>query len=140
MGLTKSGKKSLKLKLDLPKRRNSLLVLRKPAAQSTEGHMLRNRGGLQELQPAPADSYRGHRDLMPAPRGTELCRQACERLWRRKRQPPPAFFSGKSHRGKSLAGYCLWGRQRVRHNLATKQSQNILLSQTGESDFLFVSY
>ena len=32
--------------------------------------MLRNRGSLQEPQPAPADSYRGHGDLMPAPRGT----------------------------------------------------------------------
>ena len=41
--------------------------------------------------------------------------------WRRKWQPTPVFLLGKSHGKKSLAGYSLWGSQRVRYNLVTKQ-------------------
>ena len=41
--------------------------------------------------------------------------------WRRKWQPTPVFLSGKSHGQRSLAGYSLWCRKRVRHDLATKR-------------------
>ena len=43
--------------------------------------------------------------------------------WRRKWQPTPVFLPGKSHGQRSLAGYCPWGC-RVRHDLATKQHHN----------------
>ena len=33
--------------------------------------------------------------------------------WRRKWQPTPVFFPGKSHGQSSLAGYCLWGRKKL---------------------------
>ena len=45
--------------------------------------------------------------------------------WRRKWQPTPVFLPGESHGQRSLAGYSPWGRQRVRHDLATKQQQHI---------------
>ena len=35
------------------------------------------------------------------------------------------FSLGKSHRQRSLVGYSPWGSQRVRHDLATKQQQQI---------------
>ena len=41
--------------------------------------------------------------------------------WRRKWQPTPLFFLGKSHGQRSLVGYSPWGRIRVSHDLATKQ-------------------
>ena len=43
--------------------------------------------------------------------------------WRRKWQPTPILFPGKSHGQRSLTGYRPWGCRRVRHNLATKQQQ-----------------
>ena len=43
-------------------------------------------------------------------------------LWRRKRQPIPVFFPGKSHGQKSLADYSPWDC-RDRHDLVTKQQQ-----------------
>ena len=36
--------------------------------------------------------------------------------WSRKWQPFPAFWPGKSHEQRSLAGYSPWGCKRVRHN------------------------
>ena len=36
----------------------------------------------------------------------------------------PVFLLGKSHGQRSLVGYCPWGHQRVRHNIATKQQTN----------------
>ena len=33
--------------------------------------------------------------------------------WRRKWQPTPEFLPGKSHGPWSLAGYCLWGPQKL---------------------------
>ena len=50
--------------------------------------------------------------------------------WRRKwrRKPTPVFLLGKSHGHRSLAGYSLWGRKRVRHNLATKQQQTTAIT------------
>ena len=41
--------------------------------------------------------------------------------WRRSCKPFPVFLPGKSHGQRSLVGYCLWCRKKVRHNLATKQ-------------------
>ena len=41
--------------------------------------------------------------------------------WRWKWQPTPIFLPGKSHGQKSLAGYSPRCRERVGHNLATKQ-------------------
>ena len=35
---------------------------------------------------------------------------------RRAWQPTPVFFPGESHGQRSLAGYCLWGLKRVRHD------------------------
>ena len=40
---------------------------------------------------------------------------------RRKRQPTPVFLPGKSHEQRSLVGYCPRGRQRIEHDLVTKQ-------------------
>ena len=39
--------------------------------------------------------------------------------WRRKWQPTPVFFSGKSHVQRSLAGYSPCGCKRVKHDWAT---------------------
>ena len=44
-------------------------------------------------------------------------------LWKKKWQPTPVFFSGKSHGQRSLVGYSPWGCKRVRHNLVLKQQQ-----------------
>ena len=41
--------------------------------------------------------------------------------WRSKRQPTSVFLPEKSHGQGSLAGYSVWGRKRVRHDLATKR-------------------
>ena len=41
--------------------------------------------------------------------------------WRREWQPTAVFLPGKSHGQRSLAGYSLWGCERIRHNLGTKQ-------------------
>ena len=41
--------------------------------------------------------------------------------WRRKWQPTPVFLPGKSHGQRSLVGYSPWGRERVRHDLVTKE-------------------
>ena len=35
------------------------------------------------------------------------------------------FLPGESHGQRSLAGYSVWGCKRVRHNLGTKQQQNV---------------
>ena len=45
--------------------------------------------------------------------------------WRRKWQPTPVFLPGKSHGQRSLAGYSPWGSKRLRHNLVTKQKQQL---------------
>ena len=45
--------------------------------------------------------------------------------WRRKWQLIPVFLSGKSHGQRSLAGHCPWGHKRVKHDLATKQQQQV---------------
>ena len=54
--------------------------------------------------------------------------------WRRKWQPIPVFWLGKSHGQKSLAGYRP-GIYRVRHDLVTKQQQqqqiNAIVIQMG---------
>ena len=43
-----------------------------------------------------------------------------------KEQPPaPVYLPGKSHGQSSLAGYSPWGYKRVRHNLVTKQQENL---------------
>ena len=41
--------------------------------------------------------------------------------WKREWQPTPAFLPGKSHGQRSLAGYSPWRRERVGHDLVTKQ-------------------
>ena len=43
--------------------------------------------------------------------------------WRRKWQPTPIFWPGKSHGQGSLAGCSTLGHKRVRHKLKTKQQQ-----------------
>ena len=45
----------------------------------------------------------------------------------RKWQPIPVFLPGKSHGQRNLVGYSPWGRTRVRHNLATKATINIVI-------------
>ena len=44
--------------------------------------------------------------------------------WRRKWQPTPVFLPGKSYGQRSLAGQSM-GLQRVGHDLATEQQNNI---------------
>ena len=46
--------------------------------------------------------------------------------WKRKWQPTPVFLPGKSHGQSSLAGCRLWGCKGIRHNLATKQRQQLV--------------
>ena len=41
--------------------------------------------------------------------------------WRRAWQPTPVFLPGEFHGQRRIAGYSLWGHNRVRHNLASKQ-------------------
>ena len=41
--------------------------------------------------------------------------------WRRKWQPTPVFFPGKSHGQKSLASYSPWGHKIVGYSPMTKQ-------------------
>ena len=38
----------------------------------------------------------------------------------------PVFLPGKSHGQRSLAGYSLWGRKGVGHDLDTKQQHSLL--------------
>ena len=45
--------------------------------------------------------------------------------WRRNWQPSAVFLPGKSHGQRSLEGYNTWEGKRVRHNLATKQQQEV---------------
>ena len=40
-------------------------------------------------------------------------------------KPTPVFLPGKSHGQRGLVGYCRWGHKRVRHDLVTKQQQQI---------------
>ena len=42
--------------------------------------------------------------------------------WRRKWKPTPVFLPGEFHGERSLVGYNLWGRKRVRHNRVTNTS------------------
>ena len=65
-----------------------------------------------------------------------LQRRSCRRLgfnswvrkipWRRKWEPIPVFFPGKSHGQRSLAGYHPQGHKRAGHDLATKQQLRFL--------------
>ena len=41
--------------------------------------------------------------------------------WRRKWQPTPVLLPGKSHGPRSLVGCSPRGRQRIEHDLVTKQ-------------------
>ena len=49
--------------------------------------------------------------------------------WRRKWQPTPVSFSGKSHGQRSLAGYSPGDHKRVGHDLVTKQQAFKALGQ-----------
>ena len=46
--------------------------------------------------------------------------------WRRKQQPTPAFFPGKSHGQRSLGGYSPWGRK---ESDTTERPNNVSASQ-----------
>ena len=43
--------------------------------------------------------------------------------WRRKWQPTPVFFPGKSHGLRSLAGYSPWGHKESDMNEATSHTR-----------------
>ena len=45
--------------------------------------------------------------------------------WRRKWQPTPVFLPGKLRDQRSLVGYSPWGCKRNRHDLVTKQQQQL---------------
>ena len=47
--------------------------------------------------------------------------------WRRKWQPTPVFFSGKSHGQRSLASYSSRGCKRIRHDLVTEQQKQAIV-------------
>ena len=49
------------------------------------------------------------------------------KLWRRKWQPTPVFFPGKSDEQRSLGGYSPCDCKTVRHDLAAKQRRQILV-------------
>ena len=57
---------------------------------------------------------------------------------RRKWQPLPVFLPGKSNGQKSLVGCSLWGHNRGRHDLATKQ-QCIIIYKTFDTDKIIES-
>ena len=46
--------------------------------------------------------------------------------WRRKQQPTPVFLPGKSHGQRCPMGYSSGGHKTVRHNLATKQQEQLV--------------
>ena len=56
----------------------------------------------------------------------------------KKWQHTPVFLPRKSHGQRSLAGYSPWGHKSVRHNLVTKEQQNIN-SAVYSSSFVFKS-
>ena len=60
---------------------------------------------------------------LPAMQETEVWSLVGKIPWRRKWQPTPLFFPGKSHGQRTLVGYSLWGNKRARHDLATKQQK-----------------
>ena len=60
---------------------------------------------------------------LPAMQETEVWSLVGKMSWRRKWQPTPLFFPGKSHGQRTLVGYSLWGNKRARHDLATKQQK-----------------
>ena len=45
--------------------------------------------------------------------------------------PTPVLLPGESYGQRSLEGYSPWDRKRVRHNLATKQQQQLAKSALG---------
>ena len=45
--------------------------------------------------------------------------------WRRKWQPIPVFLPGKLQDQRSLVGYSPWGCKRIRHDLVSKQQQQM---------------
>ena len=59
----------------------------------------------------------------------EIQVRSCRKTpWRRKQQPGPLFWPGKSHGQRSLAGYSSWGHKR--HDFSTKP--NLSLRDTEE--------
>ena len=44
--------------------------------------------------------------------------------WRKKWQPTPVFLPGKSHGQRSLVGYSLWGRRKVKYERLNNHHQN----------------
>ena len=52
---------------------------------------------------------------------------------RLKWQSTPVFLPGKSHGKRSLAGYRPWGLKRFRHNLGTKQQQQLRAETSNQS-------
>ena len=66
-------------------------------------------------------------------KGSYLAR-SLRSLWRRKWQPNPVFFPGKSHGRRSLVGLQSMGSQRVGHDWATS-----LLRSLGFSCFLLTT-
>lgn len=95
--------------------------------------MLRNHGSLQEPE--------GHRALKPAPRGTELCQQACE-LPQKEVATPSSMLLWEIPWREGPGGLLSAGLPESQTQLSDQkqQQQNMLLSSTGQSDFLFMSY
>ena len=52
--------------------------------------------------------------------------------WRKKWLPTPVFLPGESHGQRSLVGYSPRGHKRLRHDLATKQQQQMLVFALGK--------
>ena len=57
-----------------------------------------------------------------SPCQSRRCKRCGFDTWRRKWQPTPAFFPGKSHGQRSLVDYGPW-RHRVGHDWVTKHAQ-----------------
>ena len=68
--------------------------------------------------------------FLPGKESTCQCRRCrfhlCVRKipWSRKWQPTPVFLPGKPHELRSLVRWSLWGRKRVRYDLATKTTNS----------------
>ena len=54
--------------------------------------------------------------------------------WRRKWQPTPVFWLGKSYGQRSLVGYSPWG-----HNLVTKQQQQELWNSCSKDEYFILN-
>ena len=63
--------------------------------------------------------------------------------WRRKWQPTPVFFPGKSYGQRSLVGYCPWGRKELdmtEHTHSHTHTHTHTLDEHLQAAYVFVKF